>query len=192
MAPVSSRSLRAHLFSTRISAFGWVLVCVIATFSVTGASAALDTSGHSGSDASGPAPTPYAATAATAAIDFTSLLVNTVDLSAVSPPSPDPSGLTYLPGSNTLLMTDGDVEEVAGGVTHFQGANVWELSLAGSVVRSTNISTVEPIVFPMSEEPSGVAFKPGSGQCFVSDDSQKQIYVMNPGGDGACGTGDDS
>lgn len=166
-----------------------MLVCLIAAFSVTGASAALDTSGGSSGDASGPAPTPYAATAA---IDFTSSLVNTVDLAAVSPPSPDPSGLTYLPGSNTLMMTDGDVEEVVDGITHFQGANVWELSLGGSVVRSTNISTVEPIVFPMSEEPSGVAFKPGSGQCFVSDDSQKQIYVMNPGGDGACGTGDDS
>ncbi|MGH3136697.1 MAG: PKD domain-containing protein, partial [Gaiellaceae bacterium] len=133
-----------------------------------------------------------AAPQAPAAIDFTSTLVNTVDTATFTPPSPDPSGLTYLPGSNTLLMTDGDVEEVVDGITHFQGANVWELTLGGSVVRSTNISTVEPTVFPMSEEPSGVAFKPSSGHCFISDDSQKQIYDMNPGADGACGTGDDS
>ena len=135
--------------------------------------------------------TASAAPRATAA-DFTSSLVRTVDLAALAPPSPDPSGLAYLPGSNTLLMTDGDVEEVVDGVTHFQGANVWELTLGGSIVRTTNISTVEPTVFPMSEEPSGVAFKSFSGHCFVSDDSQKQIYDMNPGADGACGTGDDS
>ena len=122
---------------------------------------------------------------------FTSSVVRTVDLAAISPPSPDPTGLTYLPGSNTLLMTDSDVEEDLGGTTHFQGANVWELTLGGSVVRTTNIS-VEPTVFPMSEEPSGVAFKPSSGHCFVSDDSQKQVYDLNPGADGACGTGDDS
>ena len=127
-----------------------------------------------------------------AAADFTSSVVRTVDLAAISPPSPDPTGLTYLPGSNTLLMTDSDVEEDLGGTTHFQGANVWELTLGGSVVRTTNISSVEPTVFPMSEEPSGVAFKPSSGHCFVSDDSQKQIYDLNPGADGACGTGDDS
>jgi len=133
-----------------------------------------------------------AAPQAATAIDFTSSLVRTVDTAAFSPPSPDPSGLTYLPGSNTLLMTDPDVEEDIDGITHFQGANVWELTLSGAVVRSTNISTVEPTVFPMSEEPSGVAFKPSSGHCFVSDDSQKQIYDMNPGADGACGTGDDS
>ncbi len=132
-----------------------------------------------------------AAPGATAA-DFTSSLVRTVDLTTLAPPSPDPSGLTYLAGSNTLLMTDGDVEEVVDGITHFQGANVWELTLGGSVVRTTNNSTVEPTVFPMSEEPSGVAFKSFSGHCFVSDDSQKQIYDMDPGADGACGTGDDS
>jgi hypothetical protein len=157
---------------------------VIATFSVTGASAALDTSGHSGSDAPGQAPTPYAATA----IDFTSLLVRTVDTAAFAKPSPDPAGLAYLAGSNTLLLTDADVDEDVDGITHFQGANVWELTLGGTVVRTTNISTVEPTVFPMSEEPSGVAVNPFSGECFVSDDSQRQVYRMNPATDGACGT----
>ncbi|HSF61849.1 MAG TPA: PKD domain-containing protein, partial [Gaiellaceae bacterium] len=135
--------------------------------------------------------TASAAPRATAA-DFTSSLVRTVDLAAIAPPSPDPTGLAYLPGSNTLLMTDGDVEEEVEGTTHFQGANVWELTLGGGLVRTTNISTLEPTVFPMSEEPAGVAFKPSSGHCFVSDDSQRQIYDMNPGADGACGTGDDS
>ncbi|HEU0246268.1 MAG TPA: SdiA-regulated domain-containing protein, partial [Gaiellaceae bacterium] len=135
--------------------------------------------------------TASAAPRATAA-DFTSSVVGTVDLAAIAPPSPDPSGLTYLTGSNTLLVTDADVEEDVDGVTHFQGTNVWELTLSGAVVRTTNISSVEPTVFPMSEEPSGVAFKSSSGHCFVSDDSQKQIYDMSPGPDGACGTGDDS
>ncbi|MGH3064809.1 MAG: PKD domain-containing protein [Gaiellaceae bacterium] len=133
-----------------------------------------------------------AAPRAATAIDFTSSLVRTVDTAAFAKPSPDPAGLAYLAGSNTLLLTDADVDEDVGGITHFQGANVWELTLGGTVVRTTNISTVEPIVFPMSEEPSGVAFNRFSGECFVSDDSQRQVYRMNPGTDGTCGTPDDS
>jgi uncharacterized protein YjiK len=133
-----------------------------------------------------------AAAPAADAPDFTSTVVNTVDLGALAPPSPDPSGLAYLPTSNTLLMVDGEVEETVDGVTHFQGANVWELTLGGSVVRTTNVSDVSPTVFPISNEPVGVAFDPSSGHCYVSDDSQKRVTDLSPGADGQCGTSDDS
>jgi len=153
----------------RLAGHGIAIACIAAVFTVS-ASAAPD---------------------ATAAV-FTSTLVNTVDMAAFAKPSPDPSGLTYLPASNTLLMTDGEIEEVVEGITHFQGANLWELTLGGSVVRTSNVSHVEPLVFPLSDEPAGVAVKPSSGHCFVSDDSQKQVYDIDPGTDGACGTSDDS
>ena len=67
-------------------------------------------------------------------------LVRTTDLAALSPPSPDPSGLTFVSSSNSLLMCDGEVEENVSGITHFQGANVWEMTLTGGIVRTANIS----------------------------------------------------
>ena len=129
---------------------------------------------------------------AAAAAAFTSSLVRTTDLSAVSPPSPDPSGITYLPNSNTLLMSDSEVEETVNGITHFQGANVWELTLSGNVVRTTNISTVPPTAVPMTNEPSGVTLNPINGHYFFTDDSAKEVYDLNPGGDELVGTDDDS
>ena len=90
-----------------------------------------------------------------AAIDFTSQLVRTVDMGALSPPSPDPSGITHVPGRG-LVVSDAEVEETVNGITHFQGANVWELSLGGAVQRTANISNVPPTVAsPVTNEPRG-------------------------------------
>ncbi|MCE7985134.1 MAG: hypothetical protein DYG89_28510 [Caldilinea sp. CFX5] len=123
---------------------------------------------------------------------FSAALIRTVDLATISPPSPDPSGLTYLPTSNTLLMSDGEIEETVGGITHFQGANVWELTLGGNVVRAANISKVAPTVVPMSNEPTGTAWNPNNGHYYFSDDDTRRIYDLNPGADGLVGTADDT
>jgi DNA-binding beta-propeller fold protein YncE len=48
---------------------------------------------------------------AAAAATFTSQLVRTLDMGALSPPSPDPSGITYVPSTDRLLVSDGEVEE---------------------------------------------------------------------------------
>jgi len=134
----------------------------------------------------------FAAPPAPAASAFTSSLVRTVDTAAMSPPSPDPDGLTYLPNSNTLLMSDSEVEETVSGITHFQGANVWQLTLGGSVVRTANISKVAPTVVPMTNEPTGVAWNPSTGHYYFSDDDKLRVYDLNPGADGLVGTADDS
>jgi hypothetical protein len=63
--------------------------------------------------------------AVAAAIDFTSSIVNIVDMAQISPPSPDPSGITYvpnlpdsdLPNEDTLMVVDGEVEETVNGIT---------------------------------------------------------------------------
>jgi hypothetical protein len=131
--------------------------------------------------------------AAAAASSYTSVLVNTIDLSAISPPSPDPSGLAYLPAGTRLMVSDGEVEETAYSITHFQGANVWELTLAGSVVRTANISPVEPTVVPMSDEPTGVAWNPNNGHYYFSDDTgSTDVYDLDSGPDGLVGTIDDT
>ncbi len=131
--------------------------------------------------------------AAAASIDFTASLVHTIDTAAFSPPSPDPSGLTYLPPPrNTLLMTDGEVEETVSGITHFQGVNVWEMTLGGTVVDTANISKKAPTATPMTDEPVGVTWEPSTGHYFVSEDGGKRVYNLNPGGDNQIGTADDT
>ncbi len=128
---------------------------------------------------------------AAAAIDFTSQLVSTVDMGALSPPSPDPSGITHVPGTG-LVVSDAEVEETVTGITHFQGANVWELSLSGVVQRTANISNVPPTVAPVTNEPAGIAFNPNNGHYFVSADDAKRVFDIDPGADGLLGTADDS
>lgn len=123
---------------------------------------------------------------------FTATLVRTTDTATLTPPSPDPSGLTYLPNHQTLLMADGEVEETVNGITHFQGANVWELTLGGSVVHTANIAKVPPTVTPMTNEPTGVAWNPANGHFYFSDDDTLRIYDLNPGKDGLVGTADDT
>jgi hypothetical protein len=132
------------------------------------------------------------AVAAQASIDFTSSLVRTVNTATWSPASPDPSGIEYLPGPDRLMISDGEVEETVGGITHFQGANVWETTRAGNVIRTANISRVPPTVVPMTNEPTGVAFDPHTGLYYFSDDGAKKVHILNPGADGLVGTSDDT
>jgi uncharacterized protein YjiK len=131
---------------------------------------------------------PVAAAAAT----FTSTIVKTTDMSKLSPPSPDPSGITYLPNNNRLMVTDGEVEETVNGITHFQGANVWELTLGGGVIRTANISKKAPTVVPMTDEPTGVTWNPADGHFFITEDGGRRVYNLNPGADNLVGTSDDS
>ena len=122
----------------------------------------------------------------------TEQLIHTIDTAAFSPPSPDPSGMTYLPATNTLLMSDGEVEETVSGITYFAGANLWEMTLGGSVVRTANISKKTPTVAPMTNEPTGVAWNPSNGHYYVTDDDATEVYDLNPGADRLIGTADDT
>jgi len=116
--------------------------------------------------------------AATAA----SSLVRTIDTSRFAKPSPDPSGLAYHPGRNHLLISDGEVEEMS----IWAGANVWETTLAGSVIESS--STLR-----FSDEPTGVAYNPANDHWFFSDDTgDRYFYEVALGADGRVGTADDT
>jgi VCBS repeat-containing protein len=128
--------------------------------------------------------------------DFTSTLVKTTYTSDYIPPSPGPAGITYIsrdvPGDGRLLISDADVEEIKGGITHFNGVNLWEVTLGGAVERTANISTLEPTFVPMTNEPTGIAWNPGNGHYYFSDDDAVAVYDLNPGIDGLIGTADDS
>jgi uncharacterized protein YjiK len=132
-----------------------------------------------------------AALAEPSAASFSSSLIRITNMGAISPPSPDPSGIAYLPGRNSLLIVDGEVEETVNGISHFQGANVWELTLSGSKIRTANISKKAPTVVPMTNEPTDITWDPNNGHYYVVDDNAKRVFDLNPGADGLIGTADD-
>jgi uncharacterized protein YjiK len=124
---------------------------------------------------------------------LTPYLVQTVDTSLWSPPSPDPSGIVYLPPSNTLLVADGEVEETVTitpsgqltDVTLYAGVNMWHTTPAGAVVGKWT-------TLPFSDEPVGLALNPDNKHLFVSDDAGSRIvYEVDPGPDAVYGNGND-
>jgi hypothetical protein len=122
--------------------------------------------------------------AALAVTNQTASLVQVIQTSRFSPPSPDPSGIAWLPGPDRLLIVDSEVEEVTGAGYH--GVNLWQSTRGGTVV---DTGTLYPAV---SKEPTGTDYDPGTGTLFVSDDSKGGVHVIRPGPDGRFGTADDS
>jgi hypothetical protein len=103
-----------------------------------------------------------------------------VKTSAWDKPSPDPSGLTYRRSSRTLFVVDSEVDEM----DLYDGVNVWEVRLGGRVVRTG--STLD-----FSDEPTDIAYWPGTRHFFVADDDQDVVFDVGIGDDGRLGTSDD-
>ncbi|HEY0736725.1 MAG TPA: hypothetical protein VGD69_17535 [Herpetosiphonaceae bacterium] len=116
--------------------------------------------------------------------NLTANLIQTIDTSIWSKPSPDPSGITYWPGRDTLLVSDGEVEEMP---NLFQGDNLFESSRTGTLVNSYSTTG-------FSEEPTGIEIEvdTANSRFYISDDSKQKVFVVNLGGDRRFGTGDDS
>jgi hypothetical protein len=109
-------------------------------------------------------------------------LVNAVDAWNWNPPSPDSSGIAYISHLGTLLISDGEVDELG---SFFTGENLYEMSLSGSL-----LNTLTTIGF--SDEPTGVAYNPLNKHLFFSDDTgTRSVYELDPGEDGLYDTSDD-
>ena len=108
-------------------------------------------------------------------------LIQTIDTSALVPPSPDPAGITYNDFSGRLIFSDSEVNEMS----IFSGVNLFDIDTFGTLI---NIG----VTTDFSDEPTGVAFNPFNGHLFISDDDDAAIYEVAPGPDGLYGTGDDS
>lgn len=119
------------------------------------------------------------------------LLVRVIDTSQYAPPSPDPSGITYIPSANMLLMSDGEVNETR---LH-AGANLFTLTLSGNLVDTSSTTAAAWLnaysKAPLVAEPTGLAFNPDNGHIFITDDQAGRIFEMMPGRDKTYGTADD-
>jgi PKD repeat protein len=104
--------------------------------------------------------------------------------SAWNPDSPDPSGLAYIPATETdlpaerrdrLVSADGEVEEVTGAGWH--NVNVWFSPRNGSAQTATMNTTV---VSPKNAEPVGAAYDPARNELYLSKDGMSgRIWVHN-------------
>jgi hypothetical protein len=110
-------------------------------------------------------------------------LVRTIDTSAFSPASPDPSGLAYIPSTDRLELCDSEVDEVTGAGYH--GVNLWQMTRTGTV---TDTGTTFPA---FSKEPTGLGYIVASNTLLISDDSARAIHLVKAGADGRFGTSDD-
>ena len=82
-------------------------------------------------------------------------------------PCIDPAGLTYYTPNGTLLLVDSEIDETG----FFQNANMWELDLAGNVLRSFDLT-------PFTDEPTGIAYNESTGTIFITDDDDWRMYEV--------------
>lgn len=116
-------------------------------------------------------------------------LITTVNTWEFSPPSPDPSGIAYMPPNspflatgNHLLITDGEVNEM----DIYAGANVFETTLSGTLMLTY---TTYPTI---SGEPVGASINPHNGHLFLTDDTGDRLLIeIDPGPDKTYLTTDD-
>ncbi|MCC6454634.1 MAG: hypothetical protein IT328_06805 [Caldilineaceae bacterium] len=97
-------------------------------------------------------------------------LVRMIDTSLFSPAIPDPTGITYLASTSTLLVSDSEVDETP----LFRNGNVFAVDLSGSLAYT--LSTI-----PFSEEPTAIAIDPNSGHMFVADDNPIKVTAAYAG-----------
>jgi hypothetical protein len=109
-------------------------------------------------------------------------LVNTINTFQWDPASPDPSGLAFHSGDDRLVLVDGEVDETTG--AGFNGANGWLYSRTGTV--SATFDTTG-----FNVEAVGIAYDSAGDRYFISNDSARRIFVIDPGPDGIPATGDD-
>jgi hypothetical protein len=109
-------------------------------------------------------------------------LVRTINAWEWSPSSPDASGIVYIAHRDTLIVTDGEVDEMA----IFTGDNLFEMDRASGNLTGT-LTTIG-----FSDEPTGAAYNPDNHHIFFTDDTgTRSVYELDPGGDGFYGTSDD-
>jgi hypothetical protein len=110
-------------------------------------------------------------------------LVATRTTSTWAVPSPDPSGITWDPVADQLIISDSEVDEMP----LYRGTNLFVASRTGQQAAFPGGTTLT-----WSREPTGVSFQPATRSLFVSDDDKDLIFKVQAGNDGRYGTADDT
>jgi hypothetical protein len=118
------------------------------------------------------------ASPASAVVNATPSLVQTIDTSTYTPSSPDPAGIAYRPSLDRLMISDSEVDEMA----LFQGFNLFTATRTGAGFGSGNLT---------SREPSDLGIDTANGRLFVADDDRDRVFIVSRGPDGVYGTADD-
>ena len=116
--------------------------------------------------------------ATSAAQTVTADLIQIIDTSRFSPPSPDPAGLALLP-SGDLLMSDSEVDEMP---ALFEGKNLFQVTTDGRLVGRFKTTR-------FSSEPAGLEVT--ETRLLVADDDRGRVFIARKGKDGKFGTRDD-
>lgn len=113
-----------------------------------------------------------------------STLVRTFDTSNAvwNPSAPDPAGIDYWPLTGRLFIVDSEVDEMP---NYFQGKNVYESTLSGSLVKTCSTTS-------FTNEPTGVAINPNNNHIFISTDANDRVFEIDLGADGVYCTADDT
>ena len=124
-----------------------------------------------------------------AAITNVGTLVQTIKTFEFTPPSPDPSDIAYISSTpylltgNRLLVSDGEVDEMA----IYGGANLFEINFNGALQQTY---TTLP---DLTREPVGMSFNPNNGHLFITDDDNiRPLIEVSPGPDKIYRTTDDT
>ena len=100
-------------------------------------------------------------------------VVQIIDTTLWAKPSPDPAGMTFIPGATPgtgrLLMSDSEIDETP----FFRPDNLFYLSETGAFDHSASLAA-------FCKEATGIAFNPLNGHLFISDDSKKRIFEVDP------------
>ncbi|HWM18628.1 MAG TPA: PKD domain-containing protein, partial [Ilumatobacteraceae bacterium] len=125
------------------------------------------------------------AAAATASVSLVRT-TNTGSGSTWNPDSPDPSGLAYIPASETevptarrdrLVSGDGEVDENTG--AGFHNVNVWFAPRNGAAQTATFNTNAAP-TNPTNNEPVGVAYDPVRNELYICNDGNgARVWVYN-------------
>jgi hypothetical protein len=104
-------------------------------------------------------------------------VVQIIDTTTWPNPSPDPSGMAFIPGAGpgqgTLLMSDSEIDETP----FFRPDNLFYMSATGTFDHSASLEA-------FTKEATGIVFDSQNGHVFISDDSKKKVFEIDPNNPG--------
>jgi hypothetical protein len=99
----------------------------------------------------------------------------------------DPDGICYDPVTKALYLVDSEVDEEGTSTTVVNPNNMWALNLDGTLNPNANAAMPTGAVSlytgslgsSYTNEPTGIAIDPATGNIYISDDDVNKVFVSN-------------